>query len=268
VADVNHDANLDVVTGNYVSPGISVLTGNGDGTFDPVQVVALTGAELVSIAAADFNGDAEVDVATANGGSNNVHVLLGDGLAAFSTSLTLAAGTSPRVVVAGDLNGDGQPDLVAANVLSDDVYAYLNTMPAIQGVTPYGTGTPGCTGLEQLSTSSTPAIGNASFALRCTNAPPSSIGLWLVADAADVAGFEFFGMTLHVGLATSTFLLSFNAASAPDGFAVAPLPIPNVPAFVGAKLYSQAIWVWAINVCFNFPVGLSSSNGLEITLQS
>jgi|HubBroStandDraft_5_1064220.scaffolds.fasta_scaffold21129_2 hypothetical protein len=81
-ADFNGDGILDLVVGNVPcgegcgSPGsISVLLGNGDGTFQPPQTFAAGGA-WPQVVVADFNGDGKPDVATANGDSSSVSVLL------------------------------------------------------------------------------------------------------------------------------------------------------------------------------------------------
>jgi hypothetical protein len=84
VGDFNGDGYLDVVVTNsncpYVSltcpPGtVSLLFGNGDGTFQP-KVDYLVGIYPQILAGADFNLDGGADLAVPNTFSNNVSVLL------------------------------------------------------------------------------------------------------------------------------------------------------------------------------------------------
>ncbi len=75
VADVNGDGRLDVLTANFYSNDVSILLGNGDGTFRAQQRFAV-GVGPSSVAVADVNGDGRLDVVTANGGSHDVSVLL------------------------------------------------------------------------------------------------------------------------------------------------------------------------------------------------
>src|SRR5689334_20585741 len=64
-ADFNHDGRLDLATANSDSDSVSVLLGNGGGTFQPARTSA-TGPNPVSLAAGDFNADGKLDLATAN----------------------------------------------------------------------------------------------------------------------------------------------------------------------------------------------------------
>ena len=61
---------------------MSVLLGNGNGTFQPA-VNSATGGAAVSLAVGDFNGDGKLDLATANSAAAIVSVLLGNGDGTF-----------------------------------------------------------------------------------------------------------------------------------------------------------------------------------------
>src|SRR5207302_2677704 len=65
LADVNTDGKLDLAVANETSNTVSVLLGNGDGTFAARQDFA-TGSEPLSLALADVNGDGKPDLAVAN----------------------------------------------------------------------------------------------------------------------------------------------------------------------------------------------------------
>ena len=80
--DFNGDGRTDLAVANYGSNDVSVLLGNGDGTFQN-QVPYAVGDLPNALVAGDFNGDGRTDLAVANYGSNDVSVLLGNGDGTF-----------------------------------------------------------------------------------------------------------------------------------------------------------------------------------------
>ncbi|HEV3204841.1 MAG TPA: VCBS repeat-containing protein, partial [Gemmataceae bacterium] len=78
VGEFNRDGIPDLAVTNYGIDTVSVLLGNGNGTFQAPRNFA-AGVHPISVAVGDFNGDGIPDLAVANGGSNNVSVLLGNG---------------------------------------------------------------------------------------------------------------------------------------------------------------------------------------------
>src|SRR5215469_14772526 len=114
VADFNGDGKIDLVTASAYDT-VSILLGNGDGTFQP-HVDYGTGplSEPFPVAVGDFNSDGKLDLVTANfanffGGS--VSVLLGKGDGTFQNYVQYATGGLPTSVAVGDFNRDGTPDL-------------------------------------------------------------------------------------------------------------------------------------------------------------
>ena len=85
VADVNGDGHPDLVVANASSNDVSVLLGQGDGTFQPEQHFAV-GTNPVSVAVADVNGDGHPDLVVAYTSSNDVSVLLQQRQQTSSTS--------------------------------------------------------------------------------------------------------------------------------------------------------------------------------------
>lgn len=95
VADVNGDGKLDLVVSNQncshsggpcAQGTVSVLLGNGDGTFQPHKDFA-AGRVPNWVAVGDFNGDGKLDLAVVNGqgngGPSTVSILLGNGDGTF-----------------------------------------------------------------------------------------------------------------------------------------------------------------------------------------
>ncbi len=110
-ADLNADGVPDLVTTNFNSHDVSVLLGNGDGTFGPQQTIPV-GNRPHSVAVADLNADGVPDLVTTNSQSGDVSVLLGNGDGTFQAQQTFPVGIGPRSVAVADLNADGAPDLV------------------------------------------------------------------------------------------------------------------------------------------------------------
>jgi Bacterial Ig-like domain (group 3)/FG-GAP-like repeat len=115
--DFNGDGKLDLVAVNPCDceiSTVSVLLGNGDGTFQP-QTTYSAGPGAFGVAVGDFNGDGIPDLVTANLEGNNVSVLLGRGDGSFGAQVQFPAGVDPIYVTVGDFNGDGVLDLAVAN---------------------------------------------------------------------------------------------------------------------------------------------------------
>jgi hypothetical protein len=122
VADVNGDGIPDIIIANKQDSTVSVLLGNGDGTFAPRQTFSVGNDNApTSVAVADVNGDGIPDIITANSGDNTVSVLLGNGDGTFQPQQTFPVGTGPTSVAVADLNGDGRPDIITGNSGSGSV---------------------------------------------------------------------------------------------------------------------------------------------------
>jgi hypothetical protein len=124
VADMNGDGKLDLIVGNWCESiavcggftptgGVSVLLGNGNGTFQlPVAYAAGTG-NAASIAVGDANGDGHPDVLVNGAEDEDVYILLGNGDGTLQAPVGFASDVQTTVAVAlEDLNGDGRPDVV------------------------------------------------------------------------------------------------------------------------------------------------------------
>ena len=106
---------------------VSILLGNGDGTFQPAVQYA-TGNSPVAIAVADYNLDGKLDLAFANKYLGWANVLVGNGDGTFAgTTLQNIVGMTPESIVTGDFNKDGKPDFAVANYGDDTISVVLNT---------------------------------------------------------------------------------------------------------------------------------------------
>ena len=126
VGDFNGDGKLDLVVANEGSGNVSILLGNGNGTFQAAMDYG-AGTDPDSVAVGDFRGDGKLDLVVANGGSNNVSILLGNGDGTFQAAVNygVGSGSAPMSVAAGDFNGDGKLDLAVANEFSNNVSILL-----------------------------------------------------------------------------------------------------------------------------------------------
>src|SRR5205807_548270 len=113
LGDFNGDGKPDLATANNGSANVSVLLGDGSGTFG-ASTGFPAGDHPDGIAAGDFNGDGKLDLATANAASGDVSVLLGNGSGGFGAPASFGVGSFPTAVAVGDFNRDGRLDLVAS----------------------------------------------------------------------------------------------------------------------------------------------------------
>ena len=93
--DFTGDGHTDLAVANELDDDVSVLLGNGDGTFQN-QVTYPVGTDPIALVAGDFNGDGRTDLAVADYGSKGVSILLGNGDGTFQNQMTLPGGGLAR----------------------------------------------------------------------------------------------------------------------------------------------------------------------------
>jgi large repetitive protein len=121
VGDFNNDGKADIAVANEPNPNVlisvtggpppnsvSILFGNGDGTFRPSIDTATAGA--LALGAGDFNKDGKLDLIVVSGPSTSTQILLNTGNGSFSVTNANVDGF-PNAIV-GDFNGDGKLDFL------------------------------------------------------------------------------------------------------------------------------------------------------------
>ena len=125
---------------------VTILLGNGDGTFTTGPVSPQTGSNPFSVVVGDFNEDGMTDLAVANQSGNTVSILLGKGDGTFTPAANPPVGFGPEAIAVADFDGDGKVDLAVTNDNSNTVSILLGngdgtftaTATPSTGNTPWG----------------------------------------------------------------------------------------------------------------------------------
>jgi hypothetical protein len=155
IEDVNGDGRPDLIVttnpeiGNPNSDGVSVLLGNGDGTFQAPVSYGSGGYDALALAIADVNGDGRPDLIVGNrcegnsecfGSYGSVGVLLGNGDGTFQAPVSYVTVGGMLWMAVADLNGDGTPDLVVTGSQPSVAVLLGNGDGTFQPVTSYNAG--------------------------------------------------------------------------------------------------------------------------------
>lgn len=135
-ADFNNDGNLDAATADMYGGTVTVLLGNGAGSFTtrttgPLPLLYVpSGTPLITgIATGDMNGDGNADIVVSTFEGEYVAVLLGNGDGTFQSPKTFnikpGGQAFPGAVAIGDMNGDGKLDVVVTRELQSSVQILL-----------------------------------------------------------------------------------------------------------------------------------------------
>ena len=123
--DFNHDTFTDLVTTNISSNTLSILLGNGDGSFHEQTQIKVC-LEPRTLAMADFNHDTHADIVLACSGGDEIAFLMGRGNGKFEEGPHYPVHRTPVALATGDINGDGHADVVVA-LRNDKIKVFLGT---------------------------------------------------------------------------------------------------------------------------------------------
>jgi hypothetical protein len=153
LADVTNDGNIDILLAGSVPLSttvlVSVLIGNGDGTFQPPVTSSFQPANISGFpnfrspfAVGDINGDGKTDLAILDSGNGFVYFFLGDnsGKFTFGTPIRTYAVSGFYLL---DLRGNGILDLITTDSLGADFLVYVgNGDGSFSNFTRYTLGNP------------------------------------------------------------------------------------------------------------------------------
>ncbi len=216
VGDLDLDGTSDLVTANYGDLTVTILRGNGAGTFTefPGSPFALSSSPSSVAVGYLHNVGPPPYVVTANRDDGTVTILLEDGSGGFTQAGSpITVGLSPSSVAVGDFNLDGKSDLVTANLGSNNVRILRGD--GVGGFTPWGLPVPVGSG----SSPSSVAVGGFNFDpcpdLVTANSGSNNVTI-LRGDC--LGGFtQFPGSPITVGLSPSSVAVGdFNGDGTSD----------------------------------------------------
>lgn len=231
-ADFNGDGKLDLAIADPNGNEVSVLLGNGDGTFQAAKQYPVNAP--YSLAVGDMNGDGIVDlvVLQQEASSGYLSVYLGTGTGSFRLKSKYLINNFPSAVAVGDLNGDGKPDVVVASSNTEqETPGYIATY--------FGNGDGTLThGGKYLA-------GQAPVAIAIADLNGDGRPDLVVTDdnAYDVSSVYTMHVLLNSGSGKFTYNGAYKTGTESVGVSVADLNHDGVPDVVVSSAFNQAIAV-------------------------
>ncbi len=144
VGDFNNDGIPDLAVANGASSTVSVLFGNGDGTFATAVNLPTgntSGSGTTALVVLDYNRDGNADLAAIDTTDGLVYLFAGNGNGTFQGVASLNVGGTPADIASADFNWDGAPDLVIVDSTNSQILVLLgNGNGTFQPAVTYPTG--------------------------------------------------------------------------------------------------------------------------------
>ena len=266
VGDFTGDGKADLAVSDVMNHTITILTGNGDGTFTvgtPIStgMPAGSGAYQGQVVAADFNGDGKTDVAVVieekTTSDPSLSLLLGNGDGTFGAPSTFTATPADsfydQAVALGDFFGTGRSAIALLTGVSP---SYVTILQDVSGLTP----------VKKMPTITwaSPAAINYGSALSSTqlNATASVPGTFTYTPAAGTV-FEAGRQTLSV-MFTPTDTTDYSEAEAMVTLTVNPVSyalLVNQQSVDGSANVKMLLTSTNYVGTISFAIGVTSTNG-------
>jgi type II secretory pathway component GspD/PulD (secretin) len=257
----------DLVIANSTSNNVTVLLGNGDGTFTEAPGSPYgVGKNPSAVVVADFNGDGNLDFAVANSGDNTISIFKGDGTGKFTqfpaspfalTNTATISEKEPVAMVTANLRNSSfstntnsnvpEVDLAIANQASNNVTILLESLDTTGNVT------------YKEQASSPIAVGTTPVAIATGDLNTDGIPDLAVVNEGDNTVSILLGSSNADGTFTAATGSPLPTSSTPAGIVIANFTGGNVPSLAVTNKGTGTLGIY---------VGLGGgtfSNRLEIT---
>jgi len=126
--DFDEDGHIDIAVSNEAvnKPFITVLLGDGLGSFPLVAHFPITGSRSQDVVVDDFNHDDHLDICSINQLSEDISLLTGDGQGHFTETGVFATERFPEYAISGDFDENGYPDLAISHWVTGQMSVMLN----------------------------------------------------------------------------------------------------------------------------------------------
>lgn len=126
------DTHLDLVVSHLIDDDLTILYGNGNGTFSAPVLLTNTVLDR-GVVTGDLNGDGYNDIVAGRTSNQGLDVYLNNGAGSFGASTNYAAGQNTPWIALGDWDQDGDLDLATTTYGADQITTLLNNGSGVFG---------------------------------------------------------------------------------------------------------------------------------------